>query len=99
MSAQRPLPGARVSSSDMADTYILLAHDVVEGKLGAPRRLVEGGTAGTAVGRAGRLLHDVLREREQALLRLLDQVGLDVVAAQEVVAVLAVASLHLIVAV
>lgn len=82
-----------------AATYVLLAHDVIEGQLGAPRRLVEGGTAGPAVGRAGRLLHDVLGQREQALLRLFDEVSLDVVAPQEVVAVLPVTLLHLVVAV
>lgn len=86
-------------SSSGGGTYVLLPHDVVEGELRAPRGLVEGGAAGPAVGRAGRLLHDVLRQREQALLWLLDQVRLDVVAPEEVVAVFPVAFLHLVVAV
>lgn len=80
-------------------TYVLLPHNVVEGKLWAPGRLVEGGAAGPAVGRAGWLLHDVLRQGEQTLLRLFDKVRLDVVSAQEVVAVLTVAFLHLVVTV
>lgn len=97
---QRPSDGEQDGvTSDRGGTYVLLPHDVVEGKLGAPGRLVEGGAAGPAVGRAGRLLHDVLRQGEQAVLRLPDQVRLDVVAPQEVVAVLPVALLHLVVAV
>lgn len=70
-----------VQLTKQAQTYVLLAHYVVERELWAPRALVEGGAAGAAVGWAGGLLHDVLRQREQALLRLLDQVSLDVVAA------------------
>lgn len=79
--------------------YVLLAHDVVEGQLGAPGALGEGGAAAPPAAGAGRLLHDVLGQRQQALLRLLDQVRLDVVAPQKFVALLAVALLHLVVAV
>lgn len=80
-------------------TYVLLPHDVVEGKLGAPGCLIEGGAAGPAVSWTGRVLHDVLRQREQTLLRLFDEIRLDVVPTEKVVAVLPVALLHLVVTV
>lgn len=41
---------AQVCQAAAAATYVLLAHDVIEGQLRAPRRLVEGGAAGPAVG-------------------------------------------------
>jgi len=85
--------------SSCGGTYVLVPHNVVKGKLRAPGGLIKGGTAGPAVGRAGRLLHDVLRQGEQAILRLLDQVRFNVVAPEEVIAVLPVAFLYLIVAI
>lgn len=86
-------------TSSRGGPYVLVPHDVVEGELGTPGGLVEGGAAGATVRRASRLLHDVLRQGEHALLGLLDQVRLDVVAPQEVVAVLPMSLLHLVVAV
>lgn len=71
--------------------------DVVKRELRTPGGLVKGGAAGPPVGRAGCLLHDVLRQGEQALLGLLYQVCLDIVATKEVVSVLPMPFLHLIV--